>query len=176
MSQTTDPPDGGTPEVKKNIRRTGLGGRPKGAKAKGPRAPQIRSQLAIKRMDEAGIDPMQELMNLYKVVSNDAVLARPRFEDVKGEDGKTIEVMRGNPEHYHWAVDRAIHALLGLMPYKYPKYAPIDRAGLAVAQTQVNVSVTDARQQLIALVTGEVDRVRKLAATAGSAPAPQPAV
>lgn len=149
-----DPNDPG-PELKVKSKRGGA--RPGAGRKKGRPNGAItakRTVPSVKKLTEAAIDPLLEAIDLYKAAKSRAARSQPQYND------EGIMVSAGNVQDYRWAMEFGLKCLAVMLPYKYPKLAPVDRLGVAVPETQVNVTVTDARQQLIALFNRELGRLR----------------
>jgi len=152
----SEPLDDGN-ELKRKSKRGGS--RPGSGRKPGSKNVR-RAPVSLKKLDEAGVDPLLELITLFKVANNDAVISRPRVE-TRMVEGKATEVVVGNKGDYRWAMEYAAKILLGIMPYQYAKLAPIDQLGAPVPANgpTYNVNLNDARQQFVALVNREIARL-----------------
>lgn len=122
----------------------------------------IRAPISLKKLSEAGVDPLEEAIKLFKVAKSDAARAQTMMLQGAKEPG--------HENRYRWSMEYALKCLAVIMPYKYAKLAPIDALGAPVTEggTTLNLNITDARQQFVALLNREVDRFAQAGTASGS--------
>ena len=146
------PSDDGTKQIVKRNK----GGRPRGSKN------IRRAPITLKKLSEAGVDPLDEAIKLFKVAKSDAARAQTMMREGAKE--------KGHENRYRWSMEFALKCLAVILPYRHAKLAPIDAFGAPVPENgpTYNLNVTDARQNFVALLNSEVDRFVKAGATTGS--------